>query len=151
MAYCEVSAVREMIKDDVLNTIIGAEYIESVLERENKIAALIQQAIADADAEIDGYLAVRYSVPLAPVPAVIIKMSKDIAVYNLFSRIGIDENDGTKNYLNRYRAAIDYFKLIASGKVDLGTSGIGTGMPGNTGFRMRSSPRRFSRSSMRGM
>ena len=151
MPYCEVSEVREMIKDDVLSTLIGAEYIADAAERESRIAAFVQQAIADADAEIDGYLAVRYPVPLFPVPRVITKMSKDIAVYNVFSRKGIDEDGPDKNYLNRYRAAIDYFKLIAAGKVDLGTDGITSGAPGSSGFRMCSSPRRFSRDSMRGM
>ena len=37
---------------------------------------------------------------------VINKFSKDIAVYNLFSRIGIDEGTDQKTYLNRYNAAI---------------------------------------------
>ncbi|CAH8720535.1 DUF1320 domain-containing protein [Paenibacillus melissococcoides] len=43
-----------------------------------------------------GYLVKRYSVPLSRVPKVINKYAKDIAVYNLFSRIGIDEGEKEK-------------------------------------------------------
>ena len=87
-----------MVKDDALNAIIGDTFIEDPAEREELVSPIIDAAIADADAEIDGYLAKRYAVPLAPAPRVINKFSKDIAVYNLFSRIGIDE--GTDQFLS---------------------------------------------------
>ena len=61
--YCTVEEVLEMIKDDMMNVIIGDEYIEDKQEREAKIAKLCEDAISDACAEIDGYLAKRYSVP----------------------------------------------------------------------------------------
>ena len=92
MSYSTRDEVREMIKDDALNALIGDNFIENIDEREAFMAPLIDAAIGDADAEIDGYLAKRYAVPLAPAPKVINKFSKDIAVYNLFSRIGIDES-----------------------------------------------------------
>lgn len=60
-------------------------------------------------------------VPLAPAPRVINKFSKDIAVYNLFSRIGIDEGTDQKTYLNRYNAAIKFLTLVAEGTVSIGT------------------------------
>lgn len=62
--YCTVGEVLEMIKDDMKNVIIGDEYIEDEQEREAKIATLCASAISDACAEIDGYLAKRYRVPL---------------------------------------------------------------------------------------
>ena len=96
MSYSTRAEVREMIKDDALNAIIGDTFIEEPAKREELVAPIIDAAIADADGEIDGYLAKRYAVPLAPVPKVINKFSKDIAVYNLFSRIGIDEGTDQK-------------------------------------------------------
>ena len=60
--YCTVEEVLKMIKDDMKNVIIGDEYIEDAEEREAKIAELCDDAISDACAEIDGYLAKRYSV-----------------------------------------------------------------------------------------
>lgn len=92
MSYSTKEEVREMLKDDALNAIIGDTFIEDPAEREELVEPLIEAAIADADAEIDGYLAKRYTVPISPAPRVLNKFSKDIAVYNLFSRIGIDES-----------------------------------------------------------
>ena len=69
MSYSTKEEVREMLKDDALNAIIGDTFIEDPAEREELVAPIIEGAIADADAEIDGYLAKRYAVPLSPAPA----------------------------------------------------------------------------------
>ena len=106
--YCTVEEVLGMIKDDMKNVIIGDEYIEDADEREAKIAALCEDAISDACAEIDGYLAKRYRVPFGKTPQVINKFAKDISVYNLVSRTGIDESEREKTILNRYNAAINF-------------------------------------------
>ena len=140
-----------MLKDDALNVIIGDTYEEDEGEREAKIGPIIDAAIADADAEIDGYLAKRYRVPFEPVPRVLNKFSKDIAVYNLFSRIGIDEDSDQKNYLNRYNAAIKFLTLVAEGKVSLGVDAEDPATAAATGFSVKSNTRLFSRDSMRGM
>lgn len=149
MVYCETSEVRSMIKDDALNTIIGSDYIEDAAEREAKIVPIIEGAIIDAEAEIDGYLAKRYPLPLSPVPKVLNKFAKDIAVYNLYSRIGIDESDREKNYLNRYKAAVRFLELLAEGKVEVGA--VDPTTAAKTGFSVTSSPRLFSRDKLRGM
>ena len=77
MSYSTRAEVRDMVKDDALNAIIGDTFIEDPVEREELVSPIIDAAIADADAEIDGYLAKRYAVPLAPAPRVINKFSKD--------------------------------------------------------------------------
>ena len=151
MSYSQRAEVREMIKDDALNAIIGDTFIEDPAEREELVAPIIDEAIADADGEIDGYLAKRYRVPIEPVPKVINKFSKDIAVYNLFSRIGIDEGTEEKNYLNRYNAAIKFLTLVAEGKVSIGTESDDPVTAAATGFSVMSNPRLFSRNSMKGM
>ena len=138
MSYSTKEEVREMLKDDAL-------------KREELVAPIIEGAIADADAEIDGYLAKRYAVPLSPAPKVINKFSKDIAVYNLFSRIGIDESTDQKTYLNRYNAAIKFFELVADGKVSIGTEADDPASAAATGFSAKSNTRLFTRGSMRGM
>ncbi|MEB9894813.1 DUF1320 domain-containing protein [Bacillus cereus] len=138
-----------MIKDDALNALIGDRYIEDEEQREELIAPIIEEAIADASGEIDGYLVKRYSVPLSRVPKVINKYAKDIAVYNLFSRIGIDEGEKEKNYLNRYNAAIRFLENVAKGIIDIGVSDGSS--KAATAFSAQSSPRLFSRASMRGL
>jgi len=147
--YCTIEEVRGMIKPDALNAIIGDEYIEDEALREAKIMPIIEEAIGDADGEIDGYLAKRYPIPFSPIPKVINKFSKDIAVYNLFSRIGIDESEKESNYLTRYKAAVRFLENVAKGMIEIGISD--TTIKANTGFAISSSPRRFSRDSMRGM
>ena len=152
MAYCDAADVRAAIKADAVDVIIGNECIDDEAEREAKIAPLIEGAIADADGEIDGYLAKRYPVPLTKVPRVIAKFAKDLALYNLFSRVGIDEADREKTYLTRYNAAIAFLKLVADGKVDLGIAGAGAvEQSAKQGFKIKSSKRLFTRDSMRGL
>ena len=139
-----------MLKGEALNSLIDDRYIE-ITDREAMIAPIIDAAIADADAEIDGYLAKRYSVPLSPAPRVLNKFSKDIAVYNLFSRVGIDEGSEEKNYLNRYQAAVKFLTLVAEGKVSLGAGSEDPASAAATGFTVASSGRLFSRRSLEGM
>jgi len=47
---------------------------------------VINRAIADADAVIDGYCESSYTVPFDSVPYLIRKISVDISIYNLYSR-----------------------------------------------------------------
>ena len=151
MSYSTRAEVREMLKDDALNSIIGDTFIEDPVEREEKVGPIIDAAIADADAEIDGYLAKRYAVPFSPVPRVLNKFSKDIAIYNLFSRMGIDESTDQKTYLNRYNAAVKFLTLVAEGKVSIGAGNEDPASAASTGFAVKSSPRLFRRNQMRGM
>ena len=148
--YCTVEEVLEMIKDDMKNVIIGDEYIEDEQERAEKIATLCDAAISDACAEIDGYLAKRYSVPFRRTPQVISKFAKDISVYNLVSRTGIDESDREKTFLNRYNAAIKFLLDVAKGIIDIGIDEKSGSSEAANGFKMKSSGRVFSRDSMRG-
>ena len=151
MSYSTRVEVRSMVKDDALNAIIGDTFIEDPAEREELVAPIIDEAIADADGELDGYLAKRYAVPISPAPKIINKCSKDIAVYNLFSRIGIDESTDQKTYLNRYNQAIKFLTLVAEGKVSLGAETDDPKTAAATGFSVHSSTRLFSRDTMRGM
>lgn len=140
-----------MLKDDALNTIIGDAFIEDADEREAQVAPIIAAAMEDADGEIDGYLAKRYTVPIEPTPKVVNKFAKDIAVYNLFSRVGIDESGEEKNYLNRYHAAIKFLTLVAEGKVSIGAKTDDPTTAAATGFSVTSNARLFDRNKLRGM
>ena len=151
MAYCTEDEVRGMIKDDALNTLIGDAYIEEPERREELLRPIVTEAIEDASGEIDGYLTKRYSLPLPGPPKILNKFAKDIAVYNLFSRIGIDESTDQKTYLNRYNAAIKFFELVADGKVSIGTEADDPASAAATGFSAKSNTRLFTRGSMRGM
>lgn len=153
MGYCAVEDVKDLVKEDLFNAILGDGYIdeddtEAMEKREADITLLIENAITDADAEIDGYLSARYNLPFQSPPAVLKKFSKDIAAYNLVSRIGIDEQDRDKTYLNRYNAAVKFLTAVAEGKIDIGTYTPQTNAA--VGFKMNSADRLFSRESLRG-
>ncbi len=156
MAYSRAEDVLDMIKPDMLRSLIGDNCRLEGDELCEAAMPYAQTAVDDADSEIDGYLAKRYKVPLERVPKMIGKLSKDIAVYNMASRRGIDESEREKNILNRYNAAILYLTNVAKGIVELdGQTSGGTGdtLPdaqGNAGFSIQSSDRVFSRKSMRG-
>ena len=150
MSYCTAAEVLDMLKEDMLNVIVGDDYIENEDERIQAITPIVEQAIADADAEIDGYLAKRYKVPFEKTPQVINKFAKDIALYNMVSRKGVDENDREKTYLTRYNAAIAFLTKVAEGRISIGVSENNTEDAARIGFSMSNSPRLFSRGSMKG-
>ena len=151
MAYCTVAEVLDMLKEDMLNVIIGDNYIENEDERIQAITPIVEQAIADADAEIDGYLAKRYKVPFAKTPQVINKFAKDIALI----QHGLKEKEwmkttGKKHTLPDYNAAIAFLTKVAEGRISIGVSENNTEDAARIGFSMSNSPRLFSRGSMKG-
>lgn len=78
--------------------------------------SVTDRAIADADAEINGYCAERYTVPFSPVPTIIRKYSVDIAIYNLFSRRHGPDEVREK----RYDDAVVFLLAVSKGNVTLG-------------------------------
>ena len=79
-------------------------------------ADMVTRAIADADAEIDGYCGKRYSVPFSTVPAIIRKFSVDIAIYNLYARRKGAPDDRKARYDN----AVKFLSNVAKGIISLG-------------------------------
>ena len=132
MAYCSIDEVISMLKPDMLDAIIDGSYREDDSERKKDITPIAGQAITDAQAEIDGYLAARY---------------------NVVSRMGIDESDREKTYLTRYNAAVAFLTKAAEGKVEV-TITPEEDMPGSVtvqnNFETKSNARIFTRQSMRG-
>lgn len=80
--------------------------------------SVVDRAIADADAEIDSYCGSRYIMPFSPVPAMIRKLSVDLAIYNLSSRRAILKI--TDERQNRYDNAVRFLRDVSAGRVSLG-------------------------------
>jgi Mu-like prophage protein gp36 len=78
----------------------------------------VEDAIADACAEIDGYLVGRYTLPLDPVPAVLAKFCADLAAYAILGTRRLDE-EKDKDFVRRAEAARDYLTKVAEGKITL--------------------------------
>lgn len=78
----------------------------------------IDQAVADAEALINGFLAKRGYVPLETVPGIVANWTRVIARYYLHKdRVGTDDKDPV---LRDYRDALKLLQLTADGKFSLG-------------------------------
>jgi len=81
-------------------------------------AAVVNRALADTDAVIDGYLAGRYVLPLAEVPPLVADLSQAIAIYKLH----VYEPD--KKIGEDYRDAMAMLDRIGKGVVRLPVEGV---------------------------
>lgn len=72
---------------------------------------VLNRKFADADAEIDSYLAVRYALPLASTPVLLVSLAADITRYRLY-------DDGVPETVRqRYLDAVSLLKRLSSGDV----------------------------------
>lgn len=120
----------------------GAEEVLQLADRNGDgviDAGVIDQALADADAEIDGHLGSRYQLPMAAVPQIIKVYACDIARYRLYA------NAATEEVRNRYLDALKYLRLAAEGKVMIGPSSNGAAPIEAAGAEMVSDGRVFGR------
>lgn len=83
------------------------------------VADVLTRALEDADAEIDGYLAGRYTLPLSTTPRVILGIACDIARYRLFVEAVPEVVE------RRYKDAVKLLENIAKGVVNLGLDDTG--------------------------
>jgi phage gp36-like protein len=72
--------------------------------------AVLARALADADAEIDSYLAGRYALPLDTVPPVVVAAACDLARFRLY---GIRAPEPVRQ---RYEDARAWLRDLAAGK-----------------------------------
>ncbi|MGE4265431.1 MAG: gp436 family protein [Desulfovibrio sp.] len=102
-------------------------------------------ALVEATAEIEGYLAGRYALPLASVPPLVAGLCCDIARYRL-SGANVLETDPTRN---RYRDAVRLLEQISAGKVGLGLDLAGQPAPTGGGVHVRQGERSFPAGSLK--
>lgn len=84
-------------------------------------AANVTEAIAQADAEIDGYLGSRYTVPVSPVPALLRQLSVAISIWRLYSRRSVLNELRRKDYDD----SVARLKDLATGRMVLPAAGGG--------------------------
>jgi phage gp36-like protein len=107
-------------------------------------AVVLDQALADASAEIDGYLGGRYALPLASVPAVLTRICCDIARYHLY-----DEH-APERVEKRYDDSIAYLVRVGTGSIGLGLADEGDESQSNNTAEITSDGRVFSRETSKG-
>lgn len=82
-------------------------------------SAVLDTGLADATARINGYLAGRYPLPLAVVPAVLVVLCCDIARYQLY------DDQAPEQVKERYDGALLFLSQVGQGKLGLGLSDDG--------------------------
>ena len=133
-------------RDDI-RTIYGAEFLSDItpVDADDPDAA-VDQALADASAEIDGYLSARYTLPLGTQPKVLRRRCIDIAAYvlaNAHTRL-------TNTIETRYDQAVEFLDKISKGTAGLGKDEPSSAVAGSengtsSGADFTSRPRRFGR------
>lgn len=105
-------------------------------------AAVLAQALADADAEINGYLAGRYALPLATTPVVLVRAACDIARFNL-------HKDAAPELVQKRRDdAVKFLALVGQGKIGLGLDAAAETAPATGGPQHAGGARVFDRGSL---
>ncbi|MDH5786403.1 MAG: DUF1320 family protein [Chromatiales bacterium] len=100
---------------------------------------VLDQAITDAAAEIDGYLAGRYQLPLAVTPPILTVYACDMTRYRLY------DDAATEQVEKRYQDAIKFLRLATDGKVQLGPTSDGSKPAPSSGAVMESGGRVWGR------
>ena len=105
---------------------------------------VLDQAIADASAEIDGFLAGRYTLPLTTVPPILERICCDIARFYLGS------DNAPEVIEKRYDIAIAYLKDVGTGKLSLGVNDTGEKAESSITAVMESAGSVFARDKSKG-
>ncbi len=104
------------ISQSALNARFGSEEIDGLLDRTNSgtpDTAALTAVITDSDALINGYVGVRYTLPLAYTPALLANLAADIVRYKLYDARASEE------VRRRYDDAIKLLAGLAAGEIVL--------------------------------
>ena len=102
----------------------------------------LNEVIADASALIDSYLAGRYQLPLAAVPAVLMRISRDLVRYAA-------DNAPDDTITRRRDDAVKFLESLAMGRITLGLP-VDAEPEANDAAEMISEPLLWSRKSSKG-
>lgn len=103
---------------DLLDKLSEQQLVQLTDDAKTGVAdeARLTAAIVEAEAEINGYVAVKYAVPVSPAPELLKKFAKAIAVKNLWGR----RQRIPENVRAEYDDALAQLKDIAKGLLSLG-------------------------------
>lgn len=106
--------------------------------------AIVSRALADTDAMIDGYLAGRYVLPLAEVPALLTDLAQVIAIWKLHP------SATDPKIKDDYEHALRSLREIGQGVIKLQVAGVETAGTGGSGARITDRARPFTETNMKG-
>jgi phage gp36-like protein len=140
MTYCTLDQLTDRYGEPML-----VDLTDRAAEPTNEIdTEVIDRALADADAVIDGYLKGRYLLPLASTPPLLCDLAQVIAVYKLH------RNAASEKIRKDYEDAMRSLREIASGAIRLDVAGIEPASSGTSGVRTSDRPRDLTPENMKG-
>lgn len=107
-------------------------------------AAVLLNALASAEQEINAYLDARYALPLVNVPIIVRDFTCDIARYRLCGAEVVE----TEEIRNRYKDAIKFFELVAKGTISLGLDVTSQAQSAAAGVHVKSNRAVFNAQSL---
>lgn len=122
-APCEAAVAYSTQSDVEKAGITPAQLVQLTDDNQDGLADadVLTENGAQADAEIDGYLGGRYTVPVTPVPALIRNCSVAIRVWKLYGRRGMVNERRRQDYED----AVAKLKALATGTMVLPATGGG--------------------------
>lgn len=127
----------------------GADMLVGLTDRATPPAGAIDgtvvaRAIANTDALIDGYLAARYALPLATVPAPLPDIAQAIAIWKLHTFRPDEKIEAD------YRDALKHLAAIGAGAIRLSAAGIEPETSGGGAARVTDRERPMTAESLKG-
>ncbi|TNF21872.1 MAG: DUF1320 domain-containing protein [Rhodobacteraceae bacterium] len=127
----------------------GARLLISLTDRDTPPAGavdtdVIDEALADTDALIDGYLANRYKLPMDATPPLVADIAKAVAIYKLH----VYSPD--QKIKDDYDTALRQLREIGTGAIKLPIAGAEPEDTGGGGARMTDRERPFTEANMKG-
>jgi len=108
-------------------------------------ASVVDAALANTDALIDGYLKGRYHLPLATTPALVKDIAIAVAIYKLH------RNQVSDKIATDYKDALRALAQIATGTVRLDVAGVEPEASGSTGVRTTDRARDLTPENLKGL
>lgn len=104
---------------------------------------VVARAIADAQAEIDGYLRARYALPIQAAVPDLTRVASDVARYRLYA------DRPTEEVRRRYEDAVAHLRRISSGEVQLALDTTQAPVAVASGPQFVAPPRTFTHKTLR--
>lgn len=100
-------------------------------------AGVVEQAVAQAEELIDGFLRGRYNLPLSPVPTIVKDMTVNLARHWLYARRP-EGNELPDAVVRTHKSAMSLLETIRDGKLTIGQpTGEALAEPGEVKVRAR--------------
>lgn len=140
MAYTDLASLTDRFGETMLvNLTDRAEPPAGAIDTN-----VIDQALSETDALIDGYVSVRYALPFDTVPSLVETLAQTIAIYKLHIYEAPPKIEAD------YKAAIKSLEAIASGGIRLPVAGIEAEQTGSSGARVTDRERPMTETNLKG-